>query len=153
MVMITQENIPYTADEIKAMVKTIEELRKKYNGALERAKKLQETCDSTAVVGWCEYIFPELQDEDERIKREILELVSISGNGNQFEEIKDWLEKQGKKPQGKSALEVWKDMRLEVYQQASGNRHEPNYSDDRTKMFSLEDIDEIIEKLNEQKLL
>lgn len=32
--------------------------------------------------------------EDERIKKEILDLVSISGNGNQFEEIKEWLEKQ-----------------------------------------------------------
>lgn len=43
-----------------------------------------------------EKYFPELKEsEDERIKREILELVSIAGNGNQFEEIKDWLEKQG----------------------------------------------------------
>ena len=43
-----------------------------------------------------EKYFPELKDsEEERIKREILELVSISGNGNQYEEIKDWLEKQG----------------------------------------------------------
>jgi len=75
---------------------TQEEKVKRYDEALERAKKLQETCDSTAVVGWCEYIFPELKEsEDERIKREILELVSIAGNGNQFEEIKDWLEKQG----------------------------------------------------------
>lgn len=41
--------------------------------------------------------------EDERIKKEILDLVSISGNGNQFEEIKDWLEY---KPQGKTALEA-----------------------------------------------
>jgi hypothetical protein len=63
-----------------------------------------------------------------------------------------WLEKQGEqKPQGKLALEVWKDMRLEVYQQASGNRHEPNYSDDSTKMFSLTDIDEIFEKVAEKQ--
>ena len=81
---------------------TIEEKAKRYGEALERAKKLQKTCDSMAVVGWCEYIFPELKErEEERIKREILELVSIAGNGNQFEEIKDWLEKQGKhKPYG-----------------------------------------------------
>ena len=39
----------------------------------------------------------EIESEDERMKKEILDLVSISGNGNQFEEIKDWLEKQGKK--------------------------------------------------------
>lgn len=60
------------------------------------------------------------------------------------------LKKQGEKPQGKSIIEAWKDMRLEVYQQASGNRHEPNCSDDNSKMFSLNDIDEIIEKINEQ---
>lgn len=56
-------------------------------------------------------------------------------------QLQDWLEK--------SIIEAWKDMRLEVYQQASGNRHEPNCSDDNTKMFSLNDIDEIIEKINE----
>ena len=50
----------------------------------------------------------------------------------------------------KNIVEIWKDMRLEVYQQASGNRHESNYSDDTTKMFSLNDIDEIIEKMSEQ---
>ena len=66
-------------------------------------------------------------------------------------DILSWLEKQVEKPQGKTALEAWRDMRLEVYQQASGNRHEPNYSDDTTKMFSLNDIDEIIEKISEQK--
>lgn len=44
-----------------------------------------------------EGFFPEIiESEDERIKREILEFVSISGNGNQFEEIKNWLGKQGK---------------------------------------------------------
>lgn len=53
--------------------------------------------------------------------------------------------------QGKQTLELWKDMRLEVYQQASGNRHEPNYSDDSTKMFSLTDIDEIFEKIAEKQ--
>lgn len=98
--MITQENIPYTADEIKAMVKTIEELRKKYNDALERAVKLaiDGYLDAIAI----DDIFPELKEgENKRIKREILELVSIAGNGNQFEEIKDWLEKQGEQPTDK----------------------------------------------------
>lgn len=43
-------------------------------------------------------IFPELKEsEDERIKRTILELVSIAGNGNQFEEIKDWIKLQDEK--------------------------------------------------------
>ena len=46
----------------------------KYNEAFSRAKKLQETCDSTAVVGWCEYIFPELKEsEDERIRKALIE--------------------------------------------------------------------------------
>jgi len=49
--------------------------------------------------------------EDERIKKEILDLISISGNGNQFEEIKDWLEY---KPQGKSALEAIKEEKSPV---------------------------------------
>ena len=68
--------------------------------------------------------------------------------------IKDmiaWLEKQGEqKFAAKNIVEIWKDMRFEVYAQADGNRHEPNYSDDSTKMFSLNDIDEIIEKMSEQ---
>lgn len=63
----------------------------------------------------------------------------------------DKLEKQGKKPQDKTAIEIWKGMRLEVYAQASGNRHEYNYSDDTTKMFSLSDIDEIFEKISEEQ--
>ena len=58
-----------------------------------------------------------------------------------------WLEKQGEKPQGKSIIKAWKDMRFEVYAQASGNRHEPNCSGNNTEMFSLNDIDEIIEKI------
>ena len=49
--------------------------------------------------------------EDERIKKEILDLISISGNGNQFEEIKDWLEY---KPQGKTALEAIKEEKSPV---------------------------------------
>ncbi len=57
------------------------------------------------------------------------------------------LEKQGEKPQGKSIIKAWKDMRCEVYAQASGNRHEPNCSDNNTEIFSLNDIDEIIEKI------
>ena len=98
--------------------------------------------------------FSELKEsEDEKIRKEIIDFLELPhhqfvGKRNHEKWI-SWLENQCKK-QGKSALEVWKDMRLEVYQQASGNRHEPNYSDDSTKMFSLNDIDEIIEKISEQ---
>ena len=48
--------------------------KEKYERSLERAKKLHETCDSQAVVGWCEYIFPELKEsKDERIRKALIE--------------------------------------------------------------------------------
>ena len=92
-------------------------------------------------------------EDDEKMKLLIKGCVNAADMTPEGKkETFDWLEKQGEqKLQGKSALEAWKDMRFEVYQQASGNRHEPNYSDDTTKMFSLNDIDEIIEKITEQK--
>ena len=70
--------------------------------------------------------------------------------GYTFDFEKKELKKIEQKPV-KNIVKTWKDMRLEVYQQASGNRHEPNYSDNTTKMFSLNDIDEIIEKMSEQE--
>lgn len=79
---------------------TIEEKAKAYDDALERAKecRIDGLSLHQPVKDVIEHIFPELKEsKDERIKREILELVSIAGNGNQFEEIKDWLEKQGEK--------------------------------------------------------
>ena len=81
----------------------------KYKDALRRAKKLYGEGTITECLGW---VFPELEDEDERIKREILELVSISSNGNQFEEIKDWLEKQGRMLDPDKVIE-W--MKAKVY--------------------------------------
>ena len=69
----------------------------KYKQALERAKEELRVCGSQNCDAARQIFrfFPELKENnDERIKREILELVSIAGNGNQFEEIKDWLEKQ-----------------------------------------------------------
>ena len=74
---------------------------KKYKEAFSRAKKLKGTCDSTAVVGWCEYIFPELKEnEDERMAKHIIDIVKCKG----YDAAKDenfyaaeiaWLEKQG----------------------------------------------------------
>lgn len=73
--------------------------KEKYNTALERARDLMTNQNPPAFdKHLIEMVFPELKESrDERIKREILELVSIAGNGNQFEEIKDWLEQQGEK--------------------------------------------------------
>ena len=56
-----------------------------------------------------------------------------------------------KNPSSPSIIQAWwREMRFEVYAQASGNRHAPNYSDECTKMFSLIDIDELIEELSER---
>ncbi len=73
----------------------------KYNAALERAKKLQETCDSTTVVGWCEYIFPELKEsEDVRIKKTLIaffrdwEITKSHCWNVNVSAILAWLEKQ-----------------------------------------------------------
>lgn len=72
-------------------------------------------------------------------------------NMSQLKRVAKPADKQGEQKPAENLIETWKDMRLEVYQQASGNRHEPNCSDDTTKMFSLNDIDEIVEKMSEQK--
>ena len=56
-----------------------------------------------------ETIVPELKEsEDERIRSKILELVSISGNGNDWEKINAWLEKQ-RTPNQVSIWKHWKD--------------------------------------------
>lgn len=85
----------------------------RYNDALDRAKKLMETCDSTAVRGWCEHIFPELYEleydkirkEDERVRKELIDAVKGLWENNKlpmplFASRADawmaWLEKQGK---------------------------------------------------------
>lgn len=103
--MITEENISYTADEIKAMVKTIEELRKKYNGALERAKDMftyKEVCQEDM-----EYLFPELKEkesEDDAIKEGLIEyfrsqekLYDKLIGSITIKEVLTWIKKQGEK--------------------------------------------------------
>lgn len=63
----------------------------------ETLEKLRRIYDQADSIGReiIEKEFPELKEsEDEEMKRKILELVSISGNGNDYEEISAWLEKQ-----------------------------------------------------------
>ena len=105
--MITQENIPYTADEIKAMVKTCE----KYNEALERARKFNngESLNIPNGITLCEYLFPELKEsEDELTRKSLIRfLKSPFVNENITDEKVTpwiaWLEKQGKqKPTDKT---------------------------------------------------
>ena len=85
----------------------------KYKESLDRAKKLMETCDSIAVRGWCEHIFPELYEleydkirkEDERVRKELIDAVKGLWEDNKlpmplFASRADawmaWLQKQGK---------------------------------------------------------
>jgi len=98
--MIIEENIPYTADEIKAMAKTCE----KYNKALERARGLLEGIDKGDYFASnedIENIFPELKDEDERIKKDIIsylrneKIVKRYISDIEVDKWIDWLEKQG----------------------------------------------------------
>ena len=90
------------------------------------------------------------ENEDERIRKELCKAIWTYVPTEEGQEYIAWLEKQGEqKFAAKNIVEIWKDMRFEVYAQADGNRHEPNYSDDSTKMFSLNDIDEIFEKITE----
>jgi len=82
-----------------------EQKAKAYDESLERAKKLQETCDSTAVVGWCEYIFPELKEsEEEKIRKAIICGMNALKNNQKKETFADiplddciaWLKKKDK---------------------------------------------------------
>ena len=51
----------------------------RYNEALERAKNFKETCDSAAIISWCEYIFPELKEsEGEKLRKEMLQIAKES---------------------------------------------------------------------------
>ena len=106
---------------------TIEEKAEAYDEALERAKKLQETCDSTAVVGWCEYIFPELKELDgERTRKAILtglmdcrdapDLGWSDFGGINIDECIAWIEKQCEQTHaelGKSEVTKTSDKELE----------------------------------------
>lgn len=86
--------------QLNNMEMTQEEKAKAYDEAIKKAKEIVKyykthNRSDEASIEDLETIFQELKEsENERIKREILELVSISRNGNQFEEIKDWLEKK-----------------------------------------------------------
>ena len=82
-------------------METIEQKAKAYDEAYERAKKLKETCDSNAVVGWMEYIFPELKEiEDEKIRKALINhFRCVAKNGDtvwtnlDYDKVIAWLEK------------------------------------------------------------
>lgn len=98
---------------------TQEEKAKRYEEALERAKNLHKDAidmGNSIRAKQCEIIFPELKEsEDERIREALIALLKFgledgSAIAPGFNETKEqaltWLEKQGEKPQGKTALEA-----------------------------------------------
>ena len=70
----------------------------RYNDALRRAKKLYEQRTITESLGW---VFPELKDENERMKKAIMHVLydnytdAAVIEGVEIAEIATWLEKQG----------------------------------------------------------
>ena len=100
--MITLEKIAYSADEIKAMVKTYE----KYNKVRERAEKIYNTeikPDEAAVLAkYLPMLFPELKEsKDERIRNTIYGWIytqpsEFFDDSFSKEEMLDWVENQGK---------------------------------------------------------
>lgn len=98
---------------------TQEEKAKRYDEAFERARAFNNGEDSNIEVGTtlCEYIFPELKEsEDERIRKKLIEAVKgdmVIGGAKDKQRAIAWLEKQGKKPQGKSALEAINEEKIE----------------------------------------
>jgi len=90
---------------------SIEEKAKRYDEALDKARKLYNSEETSADVEIaCENIFPELiESEDERIKKEIIDIVKSQKeqqchiDGSVYDKMIAWLEKQGKQILANSA--------------------------------------------------
>jgi hypothetical protein len=76
---------------------TQEEKAKRYDEALERARKLQENSNGMILKKWLWNIFPELKEnEDERIRKELIELISYMHDADpRKRDWIEWLKKQG----------------------------------------------------------
>jgi hypothetical protein len=98
---------------------TQEEKAIRYDEALSRAKNLHKDAIDMGEdirAKQCEIIFPELKEnEDERLKKTTIAFLkdfADKGYENAIECIA-WLEKQGEKPQGKTALEAIKEEKID----------------------------------------
>lgn len=97
---------------------TIEQKAERYDEAIERAEKWRNAPNVDKIPTFAnrviDDIFPELaESEDERIRKGLIAIItdfeSLSLQKNYSlsrEDMLAWLEKQGEKPQGKSALEA-----------------------------------------------
>ena len=102
----------------------------KYNNALEKLQEALAPKDGREISGLTraciESIFPELKEsEDERIKKEIIATIHLYYGEPLEDEAKEmisWLEKQGKKTKGKSALEAIQEEKVD-----NANKVEPKF--------------------------
>lgn len=109
----------------------------KYKTALERAKAMiKVVANQDEAICFANTIFPELaesENEDERIRKAISQCVEDMRG--QFEKLysvhhKDaiaWLEKQGIKPQGKSALEAIHEQKVDNANKVERKFHEGDW--------------------------
>ena len=98
----------------------MENYEKKYKEALEKLQEAlapKDGCEISGLTRGCiEEIFPELKEsEDEKIKRNII--AALKGEGyydcDLTNECIAWLEKQGEKAQGKTALEAIQEEKID----------------------------------------
>ena len=103
---------------------SIEEKAKAYDEAVSKSIEFYTLCKKCGVketVDFLEDIFSELKEsEDERIRKELIEFIKSRGGFKQ--EYIDWLEKQGEKPQGKTALEASNEEKVD-----NANKVEPKF--------------------------
>lgn len=113
-------------------MKTIKQKAEAYDEALEIAKEYHKQLLNEDNPEWAseiEKIFPELKEsEDERIRKGIirnLEYLANKSEGFYKDELKEriaWLEKQGEKQRGKSALEAVNEEKVN-----NANKVEPKF--------------------------
>lgn len=93
--------------------------KKKYEKLVDAVKVLRDNNPfDEGIQNWVNDNVPELKEnEDERIKKEIIDYIKT---GTYHKKWIAWLEKQGNKPQGKSALEATREEKVD-----NANKIEP----------------------------
>jgi len=96
---------------------TTEEKAKAYDKSFKIAQELYNNPNSSNIgKGYVCTVFPELKEsEDEKIRNEIILYIGAKDDIslNTHNKWLSWLEKQGEKPQGKSALEAIKEEKVD----------------------------------------
>lgn len=97
--------------------------KNKYNNALEKLQEAlapKDGCEISGLTKGCiEEIFPELKElEDEKIRKSIIKnlkgnMYRADGDYDLLNKQISWFEKQGEKPQGKTALEAVEEEKVD----------------------------------------